>query len=127
MSYLKILVSFAVAGAAVLFSGCASNPSKADAMRDHRSNVQFQAQAESELQEQLAQDWDRGQKLIASGQKNINDGERRIDSAEKNLQRGREQLELGNREFAEGTDLVRNSEWRFREAFGRDLKLGGNF
>lgn len=119
-------IGFSVGIVAAVFSGCASTPSNADLIRGHRSEIQVLAQAEDELKDQLAQDWDRGRKLIESGSKNLKDGEKRIESAERNLKRGKEEIEQGNRELAEGRKLIRTSERRFREAFSSELELSGD-
>ena len=119
----KVYIGLAAGGIAAMISGCATSPStNANLMREHRSEVEVRAQAESELKDQLAQDWENGQNLIASGNQNIENGEKMMDSADRAFIRGRDRLELGKRELAEGTDLVRNSEARFRDEFG-DLDL----
>lgn len=105
-----------------MFTGCASHPSNADLMRGHLSPAQVQAQAEGDLQAQLAKDWDKGQELIESGNKNIADGESKVKAAERDLKNGKSQVERGTKELAEGTKLVEASEKGFREAFG-DLEL----
>lgn len=126
MSKSNVFVCFSVGVVAAVVSGCASNPSKGDLMRDHRSEVQIQAQAEGELQDQLARDWDRGQELIESGNNNIADGEKRIEAAKEELKRGKEQVEQGKRELAEGKELVQTSERGFRDAFDSDLEGSGD-
>ena len=107
-------VVFALVVAAVALAGCAAKTATtADAMRGYSAD----AQELVDLKNRLAGDWDRGQKLILSGEKNIEAGQRRIEAAERELQRGREQVEHGNREVAEGGVIVREAEHRFREAF----------
>ncbi len=118
----RFFISLVVGIIAAMVSGCATNPSNANLMREHRSDVDTRAQAESELKDQLALNWEKGQELIESGNKNIVDGEKVIVLAERTLTRGRNQVERGKRELAEGNDLVRDSESRFRDAFG-DIEL----
>lgn len=126
MNRSDVFICVAIGVVAAIVTGCASNSSKADLMRDHRSEVQIQAQAEGELQDQLAQNWDRGQELIESGNKNITDGEKRIESAKKELKSAQDQVDLGNRELAEGTMLVQTSERDFQEAFSSDPEGSGD-
>jgi exonuclease III len=118
----KCFISLVVGIIAAMVSGCATSPSNADRMREHRSDTEVRAQVETELKDQLAQDWEKGKNLIASGNKNIAEGEKMIESSERDLRSGKNQVELGKRQFAEGTELVRDSESRFRDAFG-DIEL----
>lgn len=104
-----------------LFAGCASKLTTADFMRGYAT----EEQAQVDLKNQFAKDWERGQKLIESGTENIEDGEKRVESAGKDLERGKDQIKDGNREVIEGNKLVKDAEQRFREAFpDRELTPG---
>lgn len=117
--------SLAMAGAGIcltflVLAGCASKPTAADFMRGHATEVQAQA----DLKSQLAKDWDRGSKLVASGEKRVRDGEkrvrdaeRRVESAERDIKIGQDNIEYGRREIAEGQQLINESETIFTENF----------
>lgn len=87
----KFLVLALVAGS-ISFSGCASEPTTADILKESANN----AQKKADLQKSLAKDIEKGKKLIAKGKE-------RIEEAQ-------EDLEDGNKEVAEGTRLVENSK-----------------
>jgi len=119
MSRSGVCACLIAAMAMAAIAGCARKSDAGDLMRGHASDVQAQV----DLKNQLAKDWDRGQKLIKSGNKNVKKGEKRAKSAEKDLKRAKDRIERGKREIAEGNKLVQDSERRFREEFpGLDLK-----
>lgn len=121
MSRLSVSVCMIFGFSMFTFAGCASKPTTADLMRGHSADEQVQV----DLKNQLAKDWDRGRKLIASGNKKIKSGEKSVASAEKDLKDAKDQVETGNRELTEGTQLVQISEARFRESFPNlELNLG---
>jgi septal ring factor EnvC (AmiA/AmiB activator) len=99
-------------------SGCARKTTTADLMKGHAVEMQSQV----DLKNQLAKEWERGQKLILSGEKRVNAGEKRVKSAERDLKRGQDDIERGRREIAEGQKLTEQSENRFRENFP-DLEI----
>ena len=118
----SLSICFAVGVAMLALAGCRStpNPSTADLMRTHA----FESQAQADLKNQLAKNWERGSKLVQSGEKHIKDGEKRIKdsekeirSAERDLKKGRSQVDEGNREIDEGRKLMQESRRRFRENF----------
>ncbi len=111
----SVLQTLALAGLSLLFlTGCAGkSASTADLMRGHAVDAQNQA----DLKEQLAKDWEKGDKLVQTGEKRVEDGENRIKKAEQDLKKGQEEMEQGNREIAEGKKLMLESEQRFRENF----------
>jgi len=81
-------------------------------MRGHGA----EAQSQVDLKYELAKDWDRGSKLVASGEKRLESGERRVRDGERDIERG-------NREISEGRKLIQDSERRFREEFpGLDIR-----
>ena len=95
-------------------AGCASRettPTLADEMRGAAAEVQ----SEADRRAQLADDWERGQSLINSGQRKIDRGERRVEAAESELERGRREIEEGEEERREGRRLVAESEQQFEE------------
>lgn len=99
-------------------AGCASKPTTADFMRQHATEVQAQA----DLKNQLSKDWERGTKLVATGEKRVEKGEKRVKSAERDLKKGQDDIERGRREIADGQRLINESEKIFRENLpGLDL------
>jgi hypothetical protein len=115
MNKLKACVFLAVGSSMLALAGCASAPpTSGDLMRGHGA----EAQSQVDLQYQLAKDWDRGSKLVASGEKRREAGERRVKEGERDIERG-------DREISEGRKLIQDSERRFREEFpGMDIKTG---
>ncbi|GGW52036.1 hypothetical protein [Alishewanella tabrizica] len=93
--------------------GCSSKPTTADLMRSHATDAQTQV----DLKKQLAKDWEKGTKLVSSGERKVSDGQKRIRNAERDLERARKQVETGNKEIAEGSKLVADSERVFKETF----------
>jgi ActR/RegA family two-component response regulator len=107
---------FSIGTAIATLAGCASDPpaaTPADVMREHAS----EAQAEADSREALAEEWERGQKLVESGNQKIESGERQLERAQRDLERAREQVQEGTREVAEGEQLARNAELQFSERF----------
>ena len=99
---------------AMLFlTGCASQPTLADNMRSRTASLQ----AQIELKEKLAADWDRGSNLVTSGEKQIRDGERLVKRAEKDLRKGQEKLNGGNMQILEGKKMMEEAERSFRVNF----------
>jgi hypothetical protein len=113
MSKLKAYVFLAVGSSMLALAGCAAAPrTSGDLMRGHGADAQSQV----DLQYQLAKDWDRGSKLVASGGKAREAGEKQVKDGERDIERG-------NREISEGRKLIQDSERRFREEFpGMDIK-----
>jgi len=110
---LKASIFLAVGSGMLALAGCASAPpTSGDLMRGHGA----EAQSEVDLKYELAKDWDRGSKLVASGEKRLESGERRVRDGERDIERG-------NREISEGRKLIQDSERRFREEFpGLDIR-----
>lgn len=103
---------FALAFGALYLTGCGgreTTPTLADEMRGSAADIQVEADRHG----QLAEDWERGQSLIASGERKIERGERRIQSAESDLERGRREVSEGEAELREGRRLVEESEQMF--------------
>ena len=114
MSKLKASVFLAVGCSMLALAGCGASapPTSGDLMRDHGAAAQSQV----DLKYQLAKDWDRGSKLVASGEKRLEAGERQVKDGERDI-------EGGKRDISEGQKLVQDSERRFREKFpGLDIK-----
>lgn len=98
---------------AVGFWGCASKKTPGDMMRMHADE-----RAELvEIKKQLADDYERGEKLVKTGEKRMKKGEKRIRSAEETMKQGREDMDAGKREIEEGRRLMRQSEQTFRQTF----------
>jgi hypothetical protein len=94
-------------------SGTKAGPSTGDIMREYAT----ESQARADLKKQLARDWERGSKLMKSGEKRARDGERRIAAAERELLRAKEAVKQGYKEISDGTALMLESERLFREKY----------
>ncbi len=117
----KLPRCLAAAATLLALAGCASSPTTADLMRSHATD----AQGDVNLKNQLAKDWEKGSKLMASGTKQVEEGKEMIDDAEDALKEGRELVDEGNRDIDEGRRLMLNSERQFKENFpGLELKQG---
>lgn len=119
MSHRSAIIFFVLTSGLLLLTGCASRettPTLADEMRGAAAEVQ----AEADRRAQLAEDWERGQRLITSGQRKLDRGERRIESAERDLERGRNEVEEGHTELRDGRRLVAESERQFEEMRRRE-------
>jgi hypothetical protein len=111
---MKRFTGFFVMGiAVVVLAGCAKQPSTADLMRAQALEVQAQV----DMKNQLAKDWDRGSKLVRSGEKLVKRGEKQIKTAEKDLKDGRARVEQGERDIIEGRKLMQESERQFHDNF----------
>lgn len=97
----------------IALSGCASNETTADLMRDSASSGQDRV----DMKNQIAKDWERGKKLIVTGKNRVENGEEQVESAEDKLENGYDKIEQGEREIAEGQKLVRESERKFRNNY----------
>ncbi len=95
-------------------TGCASRE-KAPTIADEMRGVAADIRSEADRRAQLADDWERGQSLITSGERTIDRGERRIEAAERELERGRREIQDGEAELSEGRRLVAESERRFEQ------------
>ncbi len=116
MQSLKVSQCLSLVLGAVLLTGCASKPAEptvADRMRGHAADVQQSA----DLKDSLAQQWERGGALLATGNRNVEEGERRLRAAERDVERAREQIKRGRGEVSEGQKLVRDAEQRFSREF----------
>jgi hydroxypyruvate isomerase len=82
-------------------------------MKQHATEMQVDV----DLKNQLAEDWEKGEQLVATGEKRVNDGEKRVKSAEHDLKRGQDDVERGRREIADGQKLIDESEFKFQENF----------
>ena len=94
-------------------SGCASEPTIADLMRQHAETTQ----SESELKSRLSGEWERGSKLLSSGENKVSKGNDLIEDAQKDLKKGQDMVSEGYKEIDEGRSLMRMSEQLFREKF----------
>ncbi len=98
----------------LVLTGCAGNKeTTADLMRQDATAGQTQV----DLKQQIARDWEKGQKLIATGEQRVEEGEKRVQSAERNLEKGQDEIERGQRDIAEGEKLIAESERTFREDY----------
>lgn len=118
MQRLSILIILVFAIAMVALSGCARGEkpaTTADIMRGHAADVQ----TEVDLKEELANQWERGSELSQTGRERIRDGKEMI-------QEGQSQINQGKRDITQGTQLMQDSERRFRQNFpGLQLRPGG--
>jgi len=94
----------------LVLTGCAGNNTTADLMRGNASAGQTQV----DLKNQIAKDWETGQKMITTGEKRVEDGEKQVKSAERDLRSGQDDIIRGRREIVEGQKLVTESERIFR-------------
>ncbi len=97
----------------LILTGCAGKETTADLMRQDATAGQTQV----DLKQQIARDWEKGQKLIATGEQRVEEGEKRVKSAERNLEKGQDEIKRGQREIAEGEKLIAESERTFREDY----------
>lgn len=114
MAQRSALLFFALSLGVLQLTGCAgreTTPTLADQMRGAAGEFQ----AEADRRDQLAADWERGQRLIVSGERKIERGERRVQSAESDLERGRREVSDGQAELREGRRLIAESERAFEE------------
>jgi hypothetical protein len=111
---MKLVQFICIAGVITLsFAGCAGKPSPGEIMREHATLTQDQA----DLQTKLVKDWERGHKLVQSGEERVDDGEDLMDSAKKDYDKAKKEINQGKDEIAKGTELMEESERRFRENF----------
>lgn len=109
----------AVAIAMLAFTGCASKaPTTGDFMRMHAADEKQTMKD----QKSIAADWDKGSKLVKSGEQQIKDGEALIKSGDNDMTKGKQAVEQGNKDIVEGTKIKADSEALFRENYP-DLKL----
>lgn len=114
MNHVSITRRLAMTIALVALAGCATQPpTAADRMRGHADDER----ARADIQSEIAEDWDNGQKLVNSGNRKILDGEKMVQKAQENLRKGTALIEEGNSEVAEGGLLLRDAERRFRSAY----------
>lgn len=115
----RAFIFIALVTSLATLAGCATEPTTtADLMRGHASDEQAQVDQKT----QIANDWDKAQELVDSGNRNIEDGLVKVKSAEEDLNEGNEQIERGNLQVIEGNRLMQDSMRRFRDAFP-DLDL----
>lgn len=115
MNHVSIFRRLAIAVAFVTLAGCATQqpPTTADRMRGHATDER----ARADIQSEIAADWDKGQKLVNSGNRKIMDGEKMVERAQEDLRKGTALIEEGKGEVSEGGILLRDSERRFRSAY----------
>jgi len=113
MSKSKIVLYSVISVYLLVLAGCAGKTTTGDLMRGYAAEVQAQA----DFKDQLAQDWEKGTKLLSSGERRVKDGEKLVKSAERDLKKGQDDIEHGKREIAEGQKMIQESEKKFRENF----------
>ena len=118
----SVLVCFALASSLLMLTSCANRgPTLADEMRGAAAPVQ----AEADRRAAMADNWERGQTLMVSGQRKVERAERNIRSAERNLESARRELEEGQNEVAEGRRLVVESESSFEQLRQQEVQGSG--
>lgn len=122
MNHVSNTCRLALAVALVTLAGCATQPpTAADRMRGHADDER----ARADIQSEIAEDWDEGQKLVKSGNRKIVNGEEMVQRAQENLRKGTALIEEGNSEVAEGSVMLRDAERRFRAAYpGLEIESG---
>lgn len=117
----KVVSGLAIVSCLTLLAGCASDPAATpgDLMRQHAVD----AQSEVDEKRRLSEQWENGEKLVATGEKRVSDGEKRVKSAQRDLDRGQSDIDQGRREIAEGQRMILESKEQFREKFpGLEIK-----
>ncbi len=91
----------------IAFSGCVETaPTTSDFMRMHALD-----EKETSIdQKALAKEWDRGLKLKVSGEEMIKDGDH-------DMTVGKQNIEQGQKDIAEGTKIMDDSEHVFEEKY----------
>ncbi len=108
----KLVLGTAISLSLLSLAGCASKPPTiADIMRG--DTTEFQAQVD--LRNELANNQEKGVKLISAGEKQVKSGEEQVKDAEQDMEKGRDDIEKGNRKITEGQSLIEESKRRFRE------------
>jgi predicted nucleic acid-binding Zn-ribbon protein len=97
----------------ITLSGCAAKPTVADLMKGHATELQSQVDFKNEL----ASNWEKGAKLVSTGEERVEDAKKRKESAERELEKAQDDIERGGREIAEGQELMQKSEKQYRESF----------
>ena len=108
--------SLAIGVAVSALAGCASAPSSptmADMMRQDAN----QAQAQVDLKNQIAKEWEKGNKLVQSGEKKLKSGDEKVKSGQKQLDEGKSLIDEGNKELDEGKKAMLESEMKFKTSF----------
>lgn len=113
MQKTRILTVAALSSIMLIGAGCSSQPTTADLMRDYAA----EQNAEVKLKKELAKDWEKGNKLIATGEKRVDRAEKDIRKAEKQIRDARKAMEKGKREMDKGRKLKASSERKFRAQF----------
>ncbi|MEX1080920.1 MAG: hypothetical protein WEC99_02775, partial [Halofilum sp. (in: g-proteobacteria)] len=74
-------------------------------------------QSQVDRKNQIAEDWDKAQELVESGNQKVEAGLKQVKSAEEGRVKGERKIERGNREITEGQMLLEDAMQRFRAAF----------
>ena len=80
-----LIRSFFPIASAIALSGCASEPTIADLMREHAETTK----SEAELKIRLSGEWERGSKLLSSGENKVSEGNELIEDAQKTSKKGK--------------------------------------
>ncbi len=125
------LILYSVLSLSLLsLQACVNQPNNADIMRGHAAVLQDQL----DLRNQLADDHEKGAKLVATGEKrlkkgeqiiqkserDLKKGEQLIDKSQRDLKTGQDYIKKANQEIREGNALILESERRYRENFPSD-------
>lgn len=116
----------AVIGIALL-AGCTSQPTTADLMRSQAD----EAKAVAKARDQLADNWESGNSLVASGEKevvsgqdlvsdgedNVRKGQALIDKGNKQIKKGKARITSGNKQVTKGRQIVDESLESYRQSF----------
>jgi hypothetical protein len=122
MKKIKVFMCVVASVTIVALNGCSSGGgyTTADVMRGHAKEDQSQV----DLQNQIAKDWEKGAKMVSTGEARVKDGQTLIQKAENDGVTGRAEVEKGNNEIAEGNRLMQESKRRYSELFP-NLELKG--
>lgn len=124
-------MAFAVSAAVLLLSGCASRettPTLAQEIRGEAATIQAEAQRRA----QIADNLERGERLITTGERNVERKqrevarlERRLRDTERDLERARRELQAGQESVAEGRRLVAESERNYQQLLEQATAVPG--
>lgn len=88
----------------VIMAGCSSQPTTADLMRSQADEAKSVAKA----RDTLADNWESGKALVASGEKEVVKGESLVDDGEDNIRKGQALIDKGNKQVKKGKARVSN-------------------
>lgn len=86
----------------VLFTGCSNQPTTADLMRGQAD----EAKAVAKVRDQMADSWESGNTLVATGEKQVVGGEDLVNDGEANVRKGQSLIDKGNKQIKKGKSRI---------------------